>query len=308
MKLTEKEIINRVCDICGSGSNQLITIANGYPISKCSYCNFVYVNKIPPVKDGKVVGEYYQEVTNKIGSEPTNFLEICVSDPAKNYTKVTSFLLTEFARRKPLGKLLDIGCGLGSLLVAARDKGWEVYGTELSEMAVKYIKKTHLIKNVECSELTDVVFPDVKFDVINLTNVLEHVPSPTETLRSCHDRLETSGIVVIRVPNITFHKIYFNLVNILKLAGIAKGITPSYLATDPPIHLCGFSDSTLRHLFSKCGLQTLEIKPSKLSSTVNKKFLFRVIEIFSVLLYRLSFQKINISPTILAIAVQKNRR
>ena len=168
----QQETIERDCDLCGSSERRLITIENDYPISKCSQCGFVYVSRIPIVEDGKVLGEYYSGDENEIDANK------------KRYAAVTEFLLDEIGKLKRPGKLLDLGCGYGFFLEKARDAGWEVYGTDLSEIAVEYVRRHHGISNVECAELSNELFPGVKFDAINLTNVLEHVPSPTEIGRA----------------------------------------------------------------------------------------------------------------------------
>lgn len=285
----QQETIERNCDLCGSGERKLITIENDYPIAKCSQCRFVYVSRIPVVEDGKVLGEYYSGDENEIANS------------RRRYAAVTQFLLAEIAKRKQPGKLLDLGCGYGFFLAKARDAGWEVYGTDLSELAVDYVKHQHSISNVECAELSDTLFPGVKFDVINLTNVLEHVPSPTVVLQVCRERLNDGGLVVVRVPNIE----KLRLLWLIKPLGLGTGGELSYLASPPPVHLCGFSSRTLKRSFDKCGMRPLAIKPSKLSGFVEENRLFRAFELFAGLLYRVSFRKINVSPTILGVAVRK---
>ncbi len=91
---------------------------------------------------------------------------------------------------------------------------------------------------------------------------------------------------------------------LIRVAGLGTEGEFSYLSTPPPIHLSGFSAKTLRKYFEKTGFETVEIKPSKLSSRASEHFLYRAFELFVGLLYRFSFRRINISPTVLAIAVK----
>lgn len=289
----QRETIERDCDLCGSGERRFVTVENDYPISKCTQCSFVYVSRIPKIEDGKVLGEYYT------GSEDE------IEDNRLKYAAVTDFLLDEITKQKKTGKLLDLGCGYGFFLAKARDNGWEVYGTDLSEIAVNYVKQKHSIPNVRYAELSDTLFPDVKFDAINLTNVLEHVPSPTQIIEVCRERLVDDGLLIIRVPNIDFNELKQRFTGVLKLLRLGKGGELSYLASSPPVHLCGFTTRTLQRYFEKCGLQVVEIKPSKLSGVVNEMPVYRAFELFVGLLYRLSFRKINVSPTIIAIAKRK---
>ena len=59
--------------------------------------------------------------------------------------------------------------------------------------------------------------------------------------------------------------------SLLKLAGLVKGGERHYLASPPPSRLAGFNSRTLRKYFEKTGFETVEIKPSKLSSKARKR-------------------------------------
>ncbi len=287
--------IERNCDFCGSQNKKFIKEEKGYPISKCLECSLIYVNQIPEVNDGKVIGEYYVDERSEI---ETNRLR---------YRDVVKFLINEVNQFRPnKGKLLDVGCGYGFFLVEAKQNDWEVFGTDLSEVAVEYVRDHHKIPQVYCTSLTDENLSAQKFDVINMTNVLEHVPSPTEILTDCRELLNDEGLLLIRVPNMDFHNIIKRFVFILKAVGVKKGGDLTYLASPPPLHLIGFTSKTLRQYFKKIGLKTIEIKPSKLSSSDQESFIYKIFESFINVLYKISFGRINLSPTILAIAEKRN--
>lgn len=279
------------CDLCGSSERIHIKTENGYPISRCGNCSLVYVSEIPKVDNGKVIGEYYSGDSDEIEAGRVR------------YADVSKYLLREIENIFPKkGRLLDIGCGYGFFLVEARKNGWEVYGTELSEIAVEYVRDKQNLPNVWFTDLSNDSFPVDKIDVINMTNVLEHAPSPSKTLQDCGRLLDKGGVLLVRVPNVEFSRIKQMFIPIFRLLGLGTEGEFSYLATPPPIHLTGFSTKTLRKYFKKAGFSTVEIKPSKLSSRAQEHFLYRAFELFVGLLYRFSFRRINISPTVLAIA------
>jgi len=283
--------IEVTCDLCGSLNRKLVTIEYDYPIYKCSECTFVYVGKRPEAEDGRVVGEYYEEDRAEVEAN------------RERYTGVIAFLLDEAAKLKKPGKILDVGCGFGFFLLEARARGWEPYGTELSEAAVEIAKTQNGLENVVYADLENADFGGVKFDVINLTNVLEHVPSPTAVLAACKSFLAHGGILLIRVPNMEFNDLKQSLLPILRPMKIVPGGGETcYLASPPPFHLAGFSNRTIRRYFEKTGLRTLAVKPSKLSGMANEKTAYMLFEKAVDAIFRLSFTKINLSPTILAIA------
>ena len=287
--MSEKEI-EIDCDLCGSENKKLVIVENGYPISRCLNCGFVYVSRIPEIENGKVIGEYYVEDRAEIETG------------RKRYEPVTEFLLGEIHRVKSPGKLLDVGCGYGFFLAAARTARWEVFGIDLSETAIEYARTKNDLENVACTDFSAGLFDGDRFDVVNLTNVLEHVPSPTKTLNDCTEVLADSGVLLIRVPNMEFNNLKHTFLPLLRILGLGKGGDLCYLASPPPLHLTGFSDKTLRKYFAKAGLTTVEIKPSKLSAAAEESLILRMFEFSVNLLYKISFRRINLSPTILAVA------
>ncbi|MCW5960129.1 MAG: methyltransferase domain-containing protein [Pyrinomonadaceae bacterium] len=285
--------IERNCDLCGSAEKRLIKTENEYPISRCVECGLVYVSRIPRVDQGKVIGEYYSGSPEEIEAGRIR------------YQEVSKYLLEEIAKVNPKkGDLLDVGCGYGFFLAEAQKSGWNVYGSELSHVAVDYMKTTQKLENVWFADLSDDDFPIRNVDVINMTNVLEHVPSPTKTLEDCSNLLNANGVLLVRVPNMEFNRVKEAFVPILRSLGLGEEGEFSYLATPPPIHLTGFSAKTLRKIFKKTGFRTIEIKPSKLSSRAQEHFLYRIFELSVRLLYKVSFHRINLSPTVLAIATR----
>lgn len=301
------KIFSTHCYLCGSKDKLRISVENNHSISKCLNCGFLYVSEIPMIKDGKVIGEYYSDDklddSTEAGEADVNIEHL--KNGMDKYQFVTDFLVTEFKKRKPSGKLLDVGCGFGAVMIEAEKKGFEVYGTELSKIAVNFIKQNTSIQNIECSVLTDEVFKGVNFDLINLTNVLEHVPNPREILHDCGNRLSDGGVLVVRVPNMRFHKVMFYLDSILVSLKIQKNRRVGILASSPPIHLGGFSDKTLKFCMEKAGLKATEIKPSKLSGFVNKRLGYRLFEGFASLVFHISAKRLNICPTIIAFAKRK---
>jgi SAM-dependent methyltransferase len=100
--------------------------------------------------------------------------------------------------RRP-GMLLDVGAGLGTFLAIARTEGWIVAGTEVSEIAIAHARDVYGIDLMPGELRGDsVVGP---FDVIAMWHVIEHVPDPVSTLRTCRSLLHPDGILILGLPN-----------------------------------------------------------------------------------------------------------
>jgi 2-polyprenyl-3-methyl-5-hydroxy-6-metoxy-1,4-benzoquinol methylase len=181
------------------------------------------------------------------------------------------------------------------------ESGWKAFGSELSQIAVDYVNNKCGKEVVLYGDIPDLQFDKHSFDAINMTNVLEHVPSPTKTLLDCKALLSSNAFLFVRVPNmdssIPFSKIY----KVLNFFGFRFAYF-SVIATSPPTHLNGFTTRTLKKIFDKTGYEVVEIKTSKLR---NNKF-YSIIEVLSNIIFYISFKQINISPTILAIVRPKN--
>lgn len=100
------------------------------------------------------------------------------------------------------GELLDIGCGTGNFLAAARDNGYRVTGTELNRNAARFAKehlKLDCVLPLEIGEFAQQ--PTQKFDVITFFEVLEHQASPIEFLQNVKACLSPAGYIGLSVPN-----------------------------------------------------------------------------------------------------------
>jgi 2-polyprenyl-3-methyl-5-hydroxy-6-metoxy-1,4-benzoquinol methylase len=98
-------------------------------------------------------------------------------------------------------RLLDIGAGIGTFLSLARDT-WacKVTGTEVSSMAVRIAQERYGIALL-FGRVEDVQLPNGSFEIVTLWHVLEHLPSPAQTLDLCYHPLANDGWLAIAVPN-----------------------------------------------------------------------------------------------------------
>lgn len=102
------------------------------------------------------------------------------------------------------GRLLDIGCGTGGFLRFAKKQGFETYGFDASNAQAEYAGKE--LPNVRCAisvndYLSQLDHPDLRFDVITLWDVLEHIREPREFLGQLKSVLSEDGVFFCSVPN-----------------------------------------------------------------------------------------------------------
>ena len=120
-----------------------------------------------------------------------------------NFNSCKSKLLNDDSRRffqfKKYIKnnILDFGCGYGRFLNYAKSFSKNVYAFELSQHAINYIKKKYKDINIIHSYKNI----NVKFDLITLFHVLEHIPSPVNILKDLKKILSNNGTIIVEVPS-----------------------------------------------------------------------------------------------------------
>ena len=105
-----------------------------------------------------------------------------------------------FAIEHGYQSILDVGCGIGFALDAAKRAGLKTYGVELNPTAAAAAaERGHTIFPVLLENLAPEW--EGKFDLISLNQVLEHVPDPVSIVRQCVRFLSPNGVVAIAVPS-----------------------------------------------------------------------------------------------------------
>jgi len=144
-------------------------------------------------------------------------------------------------RRPARGRVLDVGCGAGDLLLALRDDGWSVHGVEPSPPGAEQAREKHGL-DVVTGRFEQAALPDSSFDVIVFSGVLEHVHDPLGSLRRTHELLAPGGLVAI---------LFLPMLD----SPEARLFGPRWLALDLPRHLTHFEDTTFRLMAAKARLE-----------------------------------------------------
>jgi 2-polyprenyl-3-methyl-5-hydroxy-6-metoxy-1,4-benzoquinol methylase len=128
---------------------------------------------------------------------------------------------------------LDVGCGTGTLLEQARERGATVVGFDSSAAA----RESCARKGLTLTSAANLEAEPQSFDIVTAIEVIEHVPDPLDFLTFLAARVRKGGVVFVRTGN-------WNLVR--RLPG-----TP-YLM--PEGHIQYFTPPVMRRLFSQASL------------------------------------------------------
>lgn len=106
---------------------------------------------------------------------------------------------------RPPGRFLDVGCGTGEVLSAARARGWFVQGAEPVADSASVAQQRGL--DVRAALLEESGLPQHSYDVVAAFHVLEHMTDARSFLESVTTWARPGGYVVIEVPNFhSFHR------------------------------------------------------------------------------------------------------
>jgi len=148
------------------------------------------------------------------------------------------------------GKLLDIGCGNGGLLLLADRDGWKVSGIELFGFLADSTKKATGIDVKVCNFLEYEAAEDECYDLVVLRHVLEHLPAPLLAMNKIHALLKSSGYAVLEFPNTDSPDLRFKW--FLRRNGIyRKKFSPDYV----PHHCNEFCRQSFEFLLAKTGFR-----------------------------------------------------
>jgi 2-polyprenyl-3-methyl-5-hydroxy-6-metoxy-1,4-benzoquinol methylase len=147
------------------------------------------------------------------------------------------------------GRLLDVGCGLGFFLDAARRRGWEVRGIDTSPSWVQAANRRLGRDVVELGGVEQGSFPPGSFALITAWDVIEHVFDPVSFLLALRGLLAPGGRLFIRTPNIAYcYPVY----------AARRWLLRQDVELGPTNHVVYFSAGTMRAALARAGLRASE--------------------------------------------------
>jgi 2-polyprenyl-3-methyl-5-hydroxy-6-metoxy-1,4-benzoquinol methylase len=99
-------------------------------------------------------------------------------------------------------KVLDIGCGTGAILSKLSEQ-FEAYGTDTSPLAIELCQRRGL-KNAYCCTLATFPLPKLKFDLVTMLDVIEHIDDEAGILHGAFQALRPGGYLLVTVPAYQF--------------------------------------------------------------------------------------------------------
>jgi 2-polyprenyl-3-methyl-5-hydroxy-6-metoxy-1,4-benzoquinol methylase len=236
------------CPICHSSVFNLFLTCTDFSVSKeefrivqCNACRFRFTNPRPSKEE---IGRYYESENYISHSNTKRGIINNIYHLVRNYTLVKKVeLINSF---NTSGKnLLDIGCGTGEFLLAAKRRGWIVTGIEPGKKAREFGKINYQLEIFEENKLQS--FEIQSFDVISLWHVLEHVHDLKSLVGELKRIIKEKGILLVAVPNC--------------VSADAIHYRNDWAGYDVPRHLYHFTPEDIKQLFSEFGMEVFDLRP-----------------------------------------------
>lgn len=237
------------CPICDSASFREKFEKYRCHFLKCEVCGFITIFPPPDKKDLEAI--YSQTYYKSWGMEKGNSLTV------RNMKIKTALrLLKQVDKFRNTGNLLDVGCAAGHFLEAANDRGWQCYGVELSEYSAS-LAKEKFGNRIYVGSFETAPLPEAFFDLIIMSDVIEHFQDPNPILEKIRAILRDDGILVIVTPD---------------SGSISASMFSSKWNHYEPEHLIYFNRKNILLCFKRHNLLPLIIKTA--AKTMNLKYMY----------------------------------
>lgn len=174
----------------------LLDAKNGFDVIDCVCCGFIHVTPLPSEKELEEIyrHEYYTD-------EKPLYIERFIEDlDWWNIAYGDRYDTFEESLPANQRRLLDIGSGPGYFLKHGKDRGWDVLGVEPNKQASAHSRSlgVPIVEEFLDEQLAKKLG---KFNVIHMSEVLEHIPNPKSLLEIAYDLLHPGGMICVVVPN-----------------------------------------------------------------------------------------------------------
>jgi SAM-dependent methyltransferase len=188
---------------------------------------------------------------------------------AKRLRFVRHTIADSFPGRSPEDiRILDLGCGNGTqLALPLIHDGFDLTGIDTDERSLaraRELAADTCNANFICGELENLRI-ETRFNVVILSEVLEHLMEPEQLLASAVDSLDKDGVMVVTVPNgygeFEMDSWVFRGLNLQRVVdALARNQKEVIAGTDNESgHVQFFTSRRLQRLFAVCDLEIIRV-------------------------------------------------
>ncbi len=244
------------CNLCGAPSYTPIAELPGertdnvFALCRCDACGLMFIS--PRLTEEENAALYDEDYYKGNGFDSsTNYLAFD-NEQAKGTLEGTGILekIRVFCSARD-ARILDVGCGTGSLLVTLKEAGYaRPEGLEYSAYASAIARERTGLEIHQGDILTTKLTG--KFDVVNATEVIEHLRDPKRFFHRVSEILAPGGVFVYSTGN--------------RRGPYARLMGLRWPYIHPEGHLFYYSPDTLTRYFDDAGLTSIsahDLEPAR---------------------------------------------
>jgi len=222
------------CPLCNNVQTKFLFNKQSSPFYQCVSCKFIFSKPLTNPNLANTITDFEPAYLNYL-------------NPQLHDKKNHEVVIKRLSRYADLdnARILDIGCGSGKFVQYLRLKGYNARGLEPSTA----LFETFLVTQGQYYNSDVHTFrqehPNERFDIITITDVLEHIEDPQAFMKEVTAMLTLGGVLLISTPNAGSL--------FARMAGKGWHYYNRY-------HLSLFSKKTLSQLMEAHGFSTLMLK------------------------------------------------
>jgi len=220
-----------------TGNNELV---------RCPECSVVYL--LP-------------DETDVVSTRSDDYVRGKIVDSCSQVAEQDELFLRRlrWARPRVQGRrVLDVGCGNGAFLLAARALGWEASGVDVSVAARDLLSATGL--HVSVADAAHFLREHPRhFDLIHMNHSLEHILTAADTVLAARTALAPGGLLYVEVPNEFDNLVYRSLELIGRKRKTGSLFGRSRPPREPSPHVYFFNKKSLSKLAARAGFSRFHV-------------------------------------------------
>jgi SAM-dependent methyltransferase len=227
-----------VCPACGATTTVSLFTSGDYDYRACTGCGSARLDPIPEIDPADLYDTDYFVG----GRVPGGYADYGTDESLHRRNATGRLRRIADAGLAPPGRIVEIGSGYGYFLDEARQRGWDVSGSDVSVHARRQAGEL----GIDLAEdSTQLVGPA---DVLAAFQVLEHMRDPFPALQSALELVRPGGLVMVE----TWDRGHW----------MARRLGRRWQQVSPPsvIHL--FTTDGLTRMAGRLGLVAVEIRPT----------------------------------------------
>lgn len=209
------------------GKNPRTKLGVATTVVRCGHCDLIYSNPMPVP----------ESIQDHYGVPPEDYWKngnYFVMDEGHYGTEIAR--LKRLISIRPGARSLDVGAGIGKVMIALSRAGFDAFGIEASKPF--YEKAITMMgirpERLRLTSIENADFEEASFEYISFGAVLEHFQDPSGSIKKALGWLKPGGIIHIEVPSSNWlvsrlANLYYRLIGTDYVANICPMHIPYHL-------------------------------------------------------------------------------